>query len=153
MSYIDNNLLPDERIIFRTKKHLIIFFYPAVLAILSIFAFKYMHGNEILSMVEWVPSIIVLLIWAHVGLDYWMSEYAVTNKRVMMREGFFFRHRNELRINTVSQVNVDQTIIGAMLNYGTVSLNAFGAFDAYPLIDDPFTFQKSVNGQVESLTK
>jgi uncharacterized membrane protein YdbT with pleckstrin-like domain len=152
MSYIDNNLLPGERILFRTKKHLIIFFFPTVLLILSILASEYMKNNDILSVVAWVPPVILLLVWGHVGLDYWFSEYAVTNKRVMMREGFFIRHANEMRINTVSQVNVDQTLIGSMLNYGTVSINAFGAFDAYPLIANPFAFQKCVNQQVDKPT-
>lgn len=153
MSYIDKNLLADEKILFRTKKHLIIFFFPLVLAILSIFAFNYMHDNVILSKVEWVPSLIVLIYGGSVGLNYITSEFAVTNKRVMMREGFFTRHANEMRITAISQVNVDQNLIGQVLDYGSVSINAFGAFDAYNLISNPHTFQKSVQQQLDILTK
>lgn len=152
MSYIDKNLLPDERILFRTKKHLIIFLPTLVLAIFSIVAFKYMHANQILQLVEWAPSVIVLLIGSSAGLNYLFSDFAVTNKRVMMREGFFFRHANELRLATISQVNIDQSLLGQILNYGTVSLNAFGAYDAYTMVADPFVFQRAVNEQLDKLT-
>ena len=145
MSYIDRNLLPDETILFRTQKSLVIFLFPFILAIASIYVYIYMRNNSILAIVDWVPSAIVFLIWCHLGLDYWSSEYAVTNKRVMMREGFFVRHSTEMRLSAISQVNVDQSIIGQLLDYGIVSINAFGAFDAYPTISHPILFQKYVN--------
>src|SRR5579883_1093863 len=91
MSYIDNNLLSDEKIMFRTRKHLIIFLYPAAWTIFSFYASFYMNANPILVKVALAPWIIALIFWAYVGVEYLASEYAVTNKRVMMREGFFNR--------------------------------------------------------------
>ena len=66
-----------------------------------------------------------------------------------MREGFFTRHSNEMRLTAISQVNVDQNIIGQMLNFGTVSINAFGASDDYNLISNPGMFQRMVNEQLD----
>lgn len=149
MSYIDRNLLDGERILFRTRKHLIIFFFPMIWLIFSIYASSYMLSNPVLVHVQWVPWLIALIFWGAVALNYYTSEFAVTNKRVMMREGFFVRHANEMRLTAISQVNVDQNLIGQMLNYGTVSINAFGAFDAYTLISGPGTFQKAVNQQLD----
>lgn len=149
MSYIDSNLLPSEQVLFRTKKSKLVFFYPSVITIVIIMATQYMLNNEFLVKLAWTPWIVVVVYWAYVGLEYMTSEYAVTNKRVMMREGFFTRHANETRLSAISQVNVEQSIIGMMLNYGTVSLNAFGAFDAFPMIDKPFQFQKAVNAQMD----
>lgn len=151
MSYIERNLLPDERVLFRTKKHIIIFLLPVLLLFFSAYATSYMAANDVLAAVQWAPWFVTVLIWCNVGLNYITSEFAVTNKRVMMREGFFVRHSNELRLATISQVNVEQSIVGQILNYGTVSLNAFGAFDAYPLIAKPFQFQKAVNQQLDQV--
>lgn len=153
MSYIDRNLLPGEQILYRTKKHLIIFFYPVVLALFAMYAQSYMRDNFILARVDWAPTVIVLLFWASVGLEYLTSEFVVTNKRIMMREGFFIRHSNELRIATISQVSVDQNLIGQLLNYGTVTLNAFGASDAFYTIAHPLTFQKYANEQLDQIVK
>jgi uncharacterized membrane protein YdbT with pleckstrin-like domain len=149
MSYVDRNLLPGERILFRTRKHLIIFFIPFVWTIFSIYAAIYMQQNSILAALAWIPWVIALLLWSMVGLQYFFSEFAVTNKRVMMREGLINRHTNEMRVSTISQVNVDQNLLGQLLSYGTVSINAFGAFDAYTLIAHPTQFQKWVNEQAD----
>ena len=62
MSYIDRNLLPDERILFRTRKHLIIFFYPAILVIIAGYAYQYMHQNPFLVRIEWLPMLAVLIL-------------------------------------------------------------------------------------------
>src|SRR5579862_6224567 len=118
MGYVDRNLLSDERILFKTRKHCIIFLPAIVMTFLSVVLTIYMHGNSILRQVEWVPWVMALLMWCHEGLEYFFSEFAVTNKRVMMREGLFTRHTNEMRIATISQVNVDQTLIGQLLGYG-----------------------------------
>lgn len=149
MSYLDRNLLPDERILFRTKKHWIIFLTPAFLTVFFLYATDYMQHNPILIQVVWVPWVIALIFWLYVWLEYLTSEFAVTNKRIMMREGFFVRHTTELRLATISQVNVVQSLIGQLLNYGTIFINAFGATDGYTLIAKPFLFQKYVNEQLD----
>ena len=151
MSYIDRNLLPSETIIFRTRKSIIIFLVPFILTALALFVSPYMLNNPLLEKLVFAPWIIVGLFWSVNLLEYFTSEYAVTDKRIMMREGFFTRHANEMRLTAISQVNVDQSLIGMMLNYGTVSINAFVAFDAYPLISSPFRFQKTVNQQLDAL--
>ena len=149
MGYIDQNLLQDERIVFRTKKHLIVFFFPVVWTLFSLYAYDYMHSNFILSKLDWLPFFVALIFWSYVGLNYLTSDFAVTNKRVMMREGFFYRRANELRLTAISQVNVDQSLLGQMLHYGTVSINAFGAYDTYTLIARPIPFQKAIQQKMD----
>jgi uncharacterized membrane protein YdbT with pleckstrin-like domain len=153
MSYIDRNLLSDERIVFRTKKHLIIFLYPLIWTLFSFYATAYMYADPMLIKMAFAPWLIAAIFWSYAGLEYLTSEFAVTNKRVMMREGFFTRHTNEMRLASISQVNVDQSILGQILNYGMVSINAFGAFDAYSLIAKPFLFQKAVNEQLDQVAR
>ena len=153
MKYIDKNLLPNEKILFRTKKHIIIFIFPLILTFFSFYADHYAEVNPILIKLRWIPWFITLIFWAYTGLDYMTSEFAVTNRRIMMREGFFYRHTNETRLNTISQVNVNQSLLGQLLNYGTVVINAFGAFDAFTLIAKPDVFQRYVNQEVDQLTR
>jgi uncharacterized membrane protein YdbT with pleckstrin-like domain len=153
MSYMDKNLLPDERILFRTQKHLIIFFFPAVWTLLCVAFVASLRTNPVIHTIAWVPWLLAFVFWLKVWLEYITSEFAVTNKRVMMREGFFYRHTNEMRLTAISQVNVDQSLVGQLLNYGVVSINAFGAFDAYTLISQPYLFQKFVNEQLDQVAK
>lgn len=153
MSYIDRNLLPDENILFRTKKHKIIFLYPFVLTLFCLYTVDYMRHDVILQKLIWAPCLVVLVYWINIALEYLASEFAVTNKRVMMREGFFYRHANELRLSAISQVSIEQSLLGQLMNYGVVIINAFGAFDAFTMIANPVEFQRQVNQQLDKVTR
>lgn len=146
-------LLPDEKVLFRTRKHVIIFIFPIIVTILAIYFSFYMQANPYLIKLFWAPWLIALIFWAQASLEYITSHFIVTNKRLLMREGFFTRHANEIRLATVSQVSIDQSLVGQLFDYGKVSIHAFGAFDAYPLIAKPFIFQKSVNEQLDKIAK
>ena len=154
MSYINKQLLAGEEVVFETKKHKIIFFYPVVLTLFMLaFGFPYMQANEILQPLQWIPGLLTLILWAYMGILYKTSVFVVTNKRVIMREGFFNKHVIELRISTISQVNVQQGLMGQLLNYGTVSLNSFGTFDAFDMLAKPDGFQREVNRQLDKLSR
>ena len=153
MSYIDRNLLPDERILFRTRKHIIIFLFPLLFLIFSIYAGVYIRSNPILVRLEWAPWLVTAIWWAAVGIEYTTSEFAVTNKRLMMREGFFYRHALEMRLATISQVNIVQSLLGQLLDYGAIMINAFGANDSFSYIGKPYLFQKYVNEELDKLTR
>lgn len=151
MSYIDKNMLADEKILFRTKKSLVIFTYPIIWTIFSIFATFYMPQFDFLEKLIWAPWLVAFIAWFYTWLEYATSDFVVTNKRVMMKEGFFVRHTTELRLTAVAQVQVDQSLLGQMFDYGVVSINAFGAYDAFSVIARPFQFQKAVNEQLDKL--
>jgi uncharacterized membrane protein YdbT with pleckstrin-like domain len=168
MSYIDNNLLPDEKIIFRTKKHYIIFLVPIIFLLLTLFFCTDNHIttninstlNAILFTVPFLkhitrpPVLFFSLVTIYVGFLQWLmyvtSDYAVTNIRVIMREGFFLRHVCDTRLSTVSHVTVDQNLLAQALNYGTIIINAFGGTrDGFIQIALPNEFQKAVQSQLE----
>ena len=153
MSYSDKNLLPNEELLFRTKKHPIIFLYPLIVLIAAVYVSQQMAADALFIQLSWVLPLIALGYGASVALEYITSDFTVTNRRVLMREGFFTRHATELRMQTISQVNIDQGLIGQLLNYGTVSLNAFGAFDSYTLIAKPYEFRRYINEQLDKTTQ
>jgi uncharacterized membrane protein YdbT with pleckstrin-like domain len=165
MSYIDDNLLPDEKIIFRTKKHYIIFLAPAVFLLIALlfstdlsFITKinetlYTVARElpVLKNIYRIPALLMLLAALYVGAQQWImyitSDYAITDKRVIMKDGFFDRRICDTRLSTISHVTVDQTLLGQVLNYGTLTINGFGGTsDSFIQIANPNLFQKNVQG-------
>jgi uncharacterized membrane protein YdbT with pleckstrin-like domain len=168
MGYIDKNLLPGEQIIFRTKKHFIIFLVPFLFLALAIFfsmdnlitremnhTFNIItHSIPGLNAIHRFPAFLFLFAMAFSGLQQWIvyqtSEYVVTNKRVIMREGLVDRRTSDLRISTISSVNIDQGLLAQMLNYGNISINGFGGQkDDFIQIAAPIEFQKSVHVQLD----
>jgi len=152
VSLIDKNLLADEKIIFRTGKHIIIFAPSVLLLILSLFFGLYLHSMSFSAKIDWIPPLIGLVYFIYSYLEYITAEFVVTNKRVAMREGFFNRHANELRIATISQVNVNQGILGQIFGYGDIALNAFGAYDVFVYVARALEFQSALNAQLDTVT-
>lgn len=152
MSYIDRNLLDNETILFRTKKHWIVFLPPLFWAIASIFC--YSVNNPILHKMVFLPAVLMVVYLFNTLLLYFFSEFAITNIRIIMREGFFFRHVNDTRLSSIANVNVAQNLIGQALDYGTVYIQSFGGEnDPFRDIDRPGKFKNMLQEQLYLLQK
>jgi uncharacterized membrane protein YdbT with pleckstrin-like domain len=151
MTYFEKSILPDEQILYRTKKHYIIFLNPFLWTCAAIFLFTL--PNPFMLKISMVFGAIALFFWLVKLLDYSVSEYAVTTKRILMREGFFIRHINETRIATISNVNIDQNIFGQILNFGVIIIKTYGGDDD-PFLDipKPFLFKKVLETQLDKIT-
>ncbi len=151
MSYLDRNLLDGEQILFRTKKHWIVFFPPVFWALVTVFCY-YQTNIPVLQTIAFLPAILTVLYLCNQLFVYFFSEFAITNIRVVMREGFFFRRTNDTRLSALANVDVVQGIVGQALNYGTVFINTFGGErDPYTDIDSPIQFKNILQDQL--LTK
>lgn len=146
MNYIDQTLLPDEKVLYRTKKHYIIFLQPLLWTLgACIFLF---NSNPIVIKTGLVFLLIAACSWINMWLNYIVSEFAVTNQRIIMREGFFLKHTNETLISTLANLNVTQNILGQLLGYGVVTLKTFGGNDdPFTDIPQPFEFKKRLQEQ------
>jgi uncharacterized membrane protein YdbT with pleckstrin-like domain len=152
MTSIDKNLLNDEQIVYRTKKHWIIFFAPGMWVIAAIFFA--LSGNPWVVKAAIAPALAALVIGIGKWLNYITSDFVVTTKRIMMTEGFFTRHSAELRLATVSNMNVNQSLLGQLLTYGTVVISPFGGReDIFTEIADPFEFQKQAQIELDKIVK
>ena len=54
----------------------------------------------------------------------WTTETDVTNLRVVHKSGFIKRRTFEISLDKVESVDVTQSIMGRMLNYGDVTISA-----------------------------
>ncbi len=152
MSYIDQSILPDEQILYRTKKHYIMFLPSALWTIGAIFLL--LNSNPMVVKVSGLFAVIAAFYWIGAYLTYTVSEFAVTNKRILMREGFFLKHTNDTRLATISNVFVTQNPLGQILNYGVVVIKTYGGDeDPFRDIPLPFEFKKCLQIQLDKLVK
>ncbi len=139
MGYVEKNLLQGETVVYRASLHLIIFLAPAVAALLSLLSL-------------WVSgklAVLFLVIALLLALDRYIrlatSEFAVTNKRVLIKTGLIRRHTLELLLSKVETVGVEQGIYGRMFNYGTIIVTGTGGTrELFPVIAKPLEFRKTV---------
>ena len=140
MSYVDDSLIPDEQVVFRTRLHLIIFFIPIVLLAISVCLFIY----TVPVAAETVLAVAVL--WFLVKyVDYASSEFAVTNKRVIIKVGVLRRRTVEMLNTKVEAVSVNQGILGRILGYGNIVVTGTGGTnEPFNGISSPLEFRRAV---------
>ena len=163
MSYLEKNLLPDEAIAFQTRKNVIIFLTPLVWTLITLFFllqqtftlnFSSQPFINNFSLIAWIPGILALLSWLNEGLTYLTSVFIITNRRVIMREGFFIRHAVETRLSAVAEITINQSLLGRLMNYGTIGIKSFGGGNEFfPLISSPYDFQNAVSQHLNEATQ
>jgi uncharacterized membrane protein YdbT with pleckstrin-like domain len=60
----------------------------------------------------------------------WITEIAVTDRRIIYKRGFINRHTVEMNMDKVAGVDVDQSILGRLLDYGTIHVLGTGGAQA-----------------------
>jgi uncharacterized membrane protein YdbT with pleckstrin-like domain len=114
--YIEEHLIKDEKIEFETKYHWIIF--------VNI----------------WVIFLIPILVPLFKMLG---SEFAITSKRVIMKTGLLNSNTFEMSLAKIESVNVNQGVLGKLLDYGTVTFIGTGSTrETFNHVSGPMEFRR-----------
>src|SRR5262249_8296494 len=73
------------------------------------------------------------------------SDFAVTNKRVLMKVGVFTTRSTELFLNKIEAIAVHQSLAGRMLGYGDIVITGSGGtHEEFHDIQAPLAFRRAV---------
>lgn len=116
MGYVETSLVTGEVVRFKTKKHWTTFLT--------------------------LKGLLTLFIWP--AIERATSEYAVTNKRVIMKTGLIWRETFEMALQKIESIGVEQSLLGRMLGYGTVTVSGTGQNSVhFGGVCDPMGFRKA----------
>src|SRR5437762_1838081 len=131
MGYIDKHLAPGEQVVFRTRLHPVIFAGTATFA-----AFVLGAVALIVSRNELSPRTVALLWLAGVVIGpgsllplyvrWRTSEFAVTDRRVLVKVGLLSVHTLEVLLPEVEAIGVAPSIRGRLLGHGPLRLVGHG---------------------------
>jgi uncharacterized membrane protein YdbT with pleckstrin-like domain len=142
MSYVDSNLLPGEQVAFRTHLSLVIFTVPVALAVLALVFYLLAPGTR---MVGHLCLLGALAVGAVKYFDYATSEFAVTNKRIIIKVGFLKRRTLEMQVQKVETVAVNQGIGARILGYGDILVTGTGGTkEAFRHVSAPLKLRHAV---------
>ncbi len=95
-------------------------------------------------------GVLLLVVGIGIGFFIWAwirvksTELAITNKRVIAKFGFVSRNTVEIAIPKVESIQVQQSMMGRMLDYGTLVISGTGTSHApIPSIADPLAFRRA----------
>ena len=146
MSYIDETLLADEHVVYRTALHWIIFarglfVLVAGVAVLIAFPAVPLAGVAVglLGVALLIPPLVA----------YHTTELGVTNKRMIVKVGFIRRRTLELLLRQVEALSVDQSLTGRLFGYGAITLTGTGGVrEIFHRVRDPLELRRRIQGQV-----
>ena len=149
MSYIGSILEPGEQIRYHTTVSWTIYTPAILLAILALASL--IAGAEVpsLTFAGWfaaaVFALAAIVAWVRAWFRRWTTEIAVTDRRIILKRGLIRRHTVEMNMTKVESVDVDQTLIGRLFNYGNVSIRGTGSsFETLKMIDSPLKLRTTV---------
>ena len=147
--YIDEILQPGEKVLYSTNAHWI-FYLPAIVAWIVVAVLVVISGlMPPLTVACWAAAAIVGLIALFYTFKAWFhrmtTETDVTNMRVIHKTGFIKRRTFEIALNKVESVDVNQSIMGRIFNYGDVTVNGVGeGRETISTIASPLAFRNSI---------
>ena len=149
MSYIENNLMNGESIVYRTKLHWVIFLWPIILFVVAIMFFS---GGSDVAAAGGLFILLAILTGIASFINFTTSEFGITNKRVIVKVGFIRRNSIEVLLNKVEGIQVNQGILGRILGFGSITISGTGG-TKYPFhkIDKPLEFRKRAQEQIASV--
>jgi len=145
MSYIDRNLIEGERVVYRTRLHWLVFVVPVLFTAIVLLPGAWLLANGSWQSFAWVPLVIALLVLLPAFVKRQSSDFAVTNKRVMMKSGVLTTRSVELLLNKIEAIAVNQSLLGRMFGYGDIVVTGSGGTrEAFSHIQSPLEFRRAV---------
>ena len=133
MSYISNNLKTNEKLIFKSSQSIkSLFFWSFIFGFIGL-VLVLLKGFVIIMGVSSTGYNLYLIYWVVLLffviknlITYFTTEYGITSNRVISKEGLIRRDIEEINLSSIESINVNQTIIGRILNYGTIVISGRG---------------------------
>jgi uncharacterized membrane protein YdbT with pleckstrin-like domain len=153
MRYVDHVLQPGETIRHVTTVSWVGYlpglFLWIIALVLLVFTAPHSQSSSGLSMAGWIAVAAPLAVGAVLLVKHWWrrwtTEVAVTDRRIIYKTGFINRHTVEMHMDKVESVDVDQSILGRLLNYGDITIRGTGeTMERLRNIDAPIDFRNHV---------
>ena len=127
------------------------FILPTLLLIAAIWLF-FSLGGTVAKFLALILIVGVLVTGLHALVERMTSEFAVTNKRVLIKTGLIRRHSLETLLGKVESIGVSQSILGRILGFGTIVVSGTGGSkEPFHRIANPMMFRRRVQEQIATM--
>jgi uncharacterized membrane protein YdbT with pleckstrin-like domain len=164
MSYVEKHLIEGETVVYTTGLHWVVlvksiamgllFGVPGV-ALLVLYARN--NGDASETTTAMMAGGIILLVVAVICMVAGVvkrnaTEMVVTDKRVVLKVGFLKRNSFELLLQKVESIDVQESVMGRVLGFGTVVVDGTGgSSEPFDKVAHPIEFRKQVQQQIEKV--
>lgn len=166
MGYIDQNLMPDERVIVHGKLHWLILVWPMVMTA-GVGLVVLVCAGLVLSDLDDLVRLLAMIAGAFFALmfvgglvaivDSFLSyffgeELAVTDRRLIAKSGVFKRRHWELPFRQIESVSYDQSLLERFFSAGQLKVRGTGrGWVQTALLANFREFRQAVTSRVEAV--
>lgn len=115
----------DENVIYFTRLHWIIFFWPVIALGASLAVVAYFDMN-LLQQAGYGLAALSLLWVGVTWITYYFSSLTIKKNQVIIRTGVLVRQTIDIPLSKIEAINIRQSILGGMLSYGMVCITGTG---------------------------
>jgi len=144
----NTELIENERIVYQTRLHWVLFLGPLMLIIIGGLSFP-AKGLSALVLAG------IGIAWGVISyIKFSYSYIRVTEKRVLIRVGFLVRQPYSISLSDISYVDFYQPSLGAMLNFGKITIIHGKKFKSvFRMVSSPGELVTAVRGQLSVTPK
>jgi len=114
---------------------------------------------QLYTAIGWIVMGVITVVW-YVGwfflllgalglINYYCTEFALTNKKVLAKSGLFARNTDELQLKKIEGCDVRQGITERLFGYGSVVLSGTGTQKVvFAGIDNPLEVKKLIDSRI-----
>jgi len=154
MSYTQSVLQPGETIVATGRLHWTIY-WPAILSLIAgvvavAFVRSVMPTHDVLiTATMLIFSALFIGTFAYAWFVRWITEFAITNRRVIYKRGFIWRITAEMNMDKVETVDVGQSILGRLLDYGMIHVRGTGSGEGITVkrIAEPIALRNAITAK------
>jgi uncharacterized membrane protein YdbT with pleckstrin-like domain len=150
MSYVQRVLQPGEQVRHISSIHWIVYWPGVAVALLAVVAYWFSETRFLTGVWRYTAyalALVAIFLLIQQWIQCWVTEIAVTNRRVIYKKGLIRRQTNEMNMDKVESVQIDQSILGRMLDYGDVTILGTGeGFETLRTISSPIELRNSITG-------
>jgi uncharacterized membrane protein YdbT with pleckstrin-like domain len=148
VGYVERHLLPNERVVYKTRLHWIMFLRSWLVMLVGVVLAGALWPISDPPWLWYVGLVVVAIgaFWALVHfVELMTSEFAVTTTRLIFKVGLIARYTTELLLSKVESIGVNQGLMARLLNYGDLTVTGTGgAREVFRRVRDPIGFRNHV---------
>ena len=153
MGFVDESLLPGETIVYRAHVHWKVFMLPAFFALSALVLIVASFVIPVIGLGFAITGCILLAPAVIIGIERWIrysaSEFAVTERRVLIKVGVIRRHSVEILLEKVEGIGVEQTVPGRLFNFGSIIITGTGGTrETFHEMSAPMEFRRQVQARI-----
>lgn len=134
--------ITDSNVIYFTRLHWIIFFWPLV----SLFAVVVIYGyipqlREVSYFLGFFALCWILMTW----ITYYFSSITLKSRQVILRTGIIIRQTVDIPLSKIETIDIRQSILGSIFRYGALVITGTGGTrHLINYLDRPLTCRRHI---------